>query len=270
MKIVLFDIDGTIYHIRTGIPQDTAVALEKLHACGVMIGLCTSRSLAYIPSEFEKLPFDVLITSNGARVQIGKSVIKESLLGPDHVKELLNLFMNHRLIPVLCGPQYVMYDEQSLTVHIDRWIDLTRKSLGNNFQSLKLYTSDIPVDKICVKVPEDQDPEFVIHKLETNPNYSVYVSRDSITGRCCEFEVMCASSTKGEAIRLTLEYLNIPRTESFAFGDGTNDIPMFHAVGNAIAMGNASDEVKTCAIHVAARFDEGGIIKALRHFELIY
>lgn len=68
MKIVFFDIDGTIYHLCMGILADTASTLEELHTRGVLIGLCTSWRRAYIPLEFEKVPFDVLITSNGARV----------------------------------------------------------------------------------------------------------------------------------------------------------------------------------------------------------
>lgn len=269
MKIVFFDIDGTIYHLRIGIPRDTAEALEKLSSCGRLIGLCTSRSLAYIPPEFKKVPCNILITSNGARIQVGDVVIKESLFLPDQVKQLLELFQYHHLVPVLCGPEYVLYDEMVLTSRVDGWIDRVRKTLGSNFRSLNSYTNGIPVDKICVKVPADQDPETVIRTLEVNPNYSVCVSRDSDTGRCCEFEVMHALSTKGDAIRLVLEYLKIPIAESFAFGDGTNDVSMFQAVGHAIAMGNASDEVKACADFVTTRFDEGGVAGGLSHFKLV-
>lgn len=268
MKIVFFDIDGTTYHLCMGIPDDTADAFQKLHARGVLIGLCTSRSLAYIPPEFENVPFDVLITSNGARIQVRESVMKESLFSSEQVKQLLDLFHDHHLVPMLCGPRYVLYDEQLLSEQIDSWIHLTRKTLGANFRELKLYTDDIPVDKICVKIPMFQNPDIVISKLEANPDYSVYVSRDHATGLCCEFEVMPAPSTKGEAIRLVLEDLRIPRTSSYAFGDGTNDIPMFRTVGNSIAMGNASEEVKACATYVTARFDEGGIYEGLLYFEL--
>lgn len=269
MKIVFFDIDGTIYHLRLGIPEDTAEALEALHSRGVLIGLCTSRSLAYIPSELKKISFDVLISSNGARVQVGDDVIKERLFSVNQVKPLLSLIQSHHLVPMLCGPRYVLYDEHILTTQVDSWINLTRKSLDSNFRPLNAYTEDIPVDKICVKVPADRCPESVLSKLGTEPDYSLYISRDADTGRCCEFEVMPALSTKGEGIRLVLEQLNISTARAYAFGDGTNDIPMFQAVGNSIAMGNSSSKVKSCASFVTTHFAEGGIIEGLRRYELI-
>ena len=151
MKIVFFDIDGTIYHLRLGIPEDTAEALEALRSRDVLIGLCTSRSLAYIPNELKKIPFDVLITSNGARVQVGGDVIKGSLFSVNQVKQLLSLILSHHLVPMLCGPRYVLYDEHVLTTHVDSWINLTRKSLGSNFLPLNAYTEDIPVEKYVSK-----------------------------------------------------------------------------------------------------------------------
>ena len=43
------------------------------------------------------------------------------------------------------------------------------------------------------------------------------------------------------------------------FGDGENDIEMFHLVGTSVAMGNADDEVKKHASTVTLTVDEDGI-----------
>ena len=44
-----------------------------------------------------------------------------------------------------------------------------------------------------------------------------------------------------------------------AFGDGENDIEMFHLVGTSVAMGNADDEVKKHASTVTLTVAEDGI-----------
>ena len=53
--------------------------------------------------------------------------------------------------------------------------------------------------------------------------------------------------------------LNIPKENTYAFGDGENDIEMFHLVGTSVAMGNADDEVKKHASTVTLTVDEDGI-----------
>ncbi|MDR0348571.1 MAG: HAD hydrolase family protein, partial [Tannerella sp.] len=66
-----------------------------------------------------------------------------------------------------------------------------------------------------------------------------------------------------------LEHYGISLSETMAFGDGGNDIPMLQHVACGIAMGNASDEVKAVAGYVTDSVDDDGLTNALRHFGLI-
>ena len=66
-----------------------------------------------------------------------------------------------------------------------------------------------------------------------------------------------------------LKFHGISREECIAFGDGENDIEMLQFAGIGIAMGNADPEVKESADYVTADVDEGGVLKALRHYKLI-
>ena len=65
--------------------------------------------------------------------------------------------------------------------------------------------------------------------------------------------------TKGTACEYLYQKLNIPKENTYAFGDGENDIEMFHLVGTSIAMGNADVEVKKHASTVTLTVDEDGI-----------
>ena len=64
---------------------------------------------------------------------------------------------------------------------------------------------------------------------------------------------------KGTACEYLCQKLNIPKENTYAFGDGENDIEMLHLVGTSIAMGNADDEVKKHASTVTLTVDEDGI-----------
>ena len=54
-----------------------------------------------------------------------------------------------------------------------------------------------------------------------------------------------------------------------AFGDGENDLTMLLRAGIGVAMGTASDAVKAQADWATASVDEDGIVKALKHFQVL-
>ena len=74
---------------------------------------------------------------------------------------------------------------------------------------------------------------------------------------------------KATGIKQYLEQNNLKQEEVMAFGDGENDIDMLKYAGIGVAMGNASAHVKACADYVTDTVDNGGILKALQHFNLI-
>ena len=57
--------------------------------------------------------------------------------------------------------------------------------------------------------------------------------------------------------------LNINRNEIAAIGDAANDIEMLQYAGLAIAMGNATEEVKTLSDRVTDTNENNGVIKAI-------
>ena len=74
---------------------------------------------------------------------------------------------------------------------------------------------------------------------------------------------------KQSGIDHVLEHCGIALSETMAFGDGGNDIPMLRHVALGIAMGNASDEVKRAAKYTTDTADECGIWNALKRFGVI-
>ena len=55
----------------------------------------------------------------------------------------------------------------------------------------------------------------------------------------------------------------------YAFGDGTNDLPMIEFADYSVAMGNGIDAVKEAATYVTTENVNGGIVNGLKHFNLI-
>ena len=64
---------------------------------------------------------------------------------------------------------------------------------------------------------------------------------------------------KGTGVQYMYERLGIPKENTYAFGDGINDIEMFELVGHGIAMGNAIDELKAVAEAVTDDVTDNGV-----------
>ena len=77
-----------------------------------------------------------------------------------------------------------------------------------------------------------------------------------------------AGTNKGNALRILCEKLGISPDEVMAMGDAENDLEMLRFVGYSVAMGNASDEVKSVARYETDTNDRHGVAKAIRKYAL--
>lgn len=66
-----------------------------------------------------------------------------------------------------------------------------------------------------------------------------------------------------------LDYYNISPDQAMAFGGGTNDIEMLETVGQEIAMGNATQDVKAVANEICGSVQDDGIYEYCKKNELI-
>ena len=80
----------------------------------------------------------------------------------------------------------------------------------------------------------------------------------------------CTSSyaNKGTALKRLTKYLEIPLERVLVIGDSPNDLSMFSVAGTAVAMGNATEEVKRAAHLIAPTNDEDGVTWVLRELVL--
>ena len=82
-------------------------------------------------------------------------------------------------------------------------------------------------------------------------------------------DVIPATGGKDKGMDAMLDHFGLTPEEAMAFGDGENDLTMLRHAGIGVAMGSASDFVKSQADYTTGTVDEDGVISALRHFELL-
>lgn len=74
---------------------------------------------------------------------------------------------------------------------------------------------------------------------------------------------------KGDGITFLLNYLSIDKNNSYAFGDGDNDLSLFKSAGNKLAMDNAVDTLKQQANFITKDFNNLGLIHDLKHYHIL-
>lgn len=262
-KAIFFDIDGTLIDCINGhidLSHQVKQAIRRLQQEGHYAFIATGRPYAFLSEAILSFGFDGYILTNGAQVMIGNETIYKEPLDPTFVKNATAEFEQRQIQYMLQSDRYsYMKDEYKEYYQFFDNIGVSRNYLVSDYQ-----LEDVQTQKIELLCPNDEAMEYCLSLVEQNPEYD-YVH--SISERM--FELYSKKNTKATGILTALKHLGIPVEQSYAFGDGKNDIEMLSTVGCGIAMGNASDEVKSYAHQVTDSVLEDGVATGIEKYILI-
>lgn len=259
-KAIFLDIDGTILDCLGGITKITPKveqAIRDLQSRGHYVFIATGRPYAFVSKEILEFGFDGFILANGAHVLINNETIYSKAMEKSFIKALEDKLETNNI-------QYILETTSDCYIK-ERCIELYEfyNSVGISSKYLKFeYNIEevdiLKVEMICLdKKLRDDCLEFV-------NNYSGYDYFNSISQE--HVEIYFKESTKAMGISKAIEHLGISMKNTYAFGDGKNDIEMLAAVGCGIAMGNASDEVKKYAKKVTDTVQNDGVAVGIEKY----
>lgn len=253
MRIAFFDIDGTLA-MGTKVPQSAADALACMRAKGDLVFICTGRARAYVEANFSEYA-DGFVCNNGRMAFMGDQTLVDKQLTPEQISRIMSVLddvdAGYAFFEVrdayFGGPEkYRATAEQVLKLgHLPRIKDPT---------TLHAYNFDIYFDDVAHR---QRATEALGDMCLVNPH-----------GPHPSADVTVIGAGKGDAVRDVAASLGVAIEDTYAFGDGINDLSMIKAAGHGIAMGNAVDELKEAAEYVTADIDKDGIAQAMEHFGL--
>ena len=80
------------------------------------------------------------------------------------------------------------------------------------------------------------------------------------------YEMLLEGTNKGAALLEIADMLGVPHDQTMAVGDTENDLSIIKAAHTGVAMGNATDELKSFADYVTDTNENDGVAKAIKHF----
>ncbi len=252
------DLDGTLL-AGEEVPQRNIDALKLAIARGVRVIIATARWKEKALDVQRQLGIsETLIACSGAQVfdpATGSDVFSERL--PDNfTRELFAICNAERCIATITGGDSVRVKLEGEPVASLMGEEMSWVS------ELKVDPADLP------RIGAIQGSNAVARiKNELQAKYAEQVNVfDSIgpTGKII-ITITAKNAEKGTALAAACQHLNLEAKSVVAFGDAENDLAMFRYAGAAVAMGQASDEVKAAATFISLPHTEGGVGHAVEH-----
>ncbi len=259
IKMVVTDIDGTIYTPETGIKQNTKDCLKELCNKGIIVAIATGRTYGSAKSVADKIGIKCpLICYQGGLVNSYEGeILNAKYLNPVIAREIIEDFRKRKIhLNVYVEDKlYVEEDDDYIKDYIgDKGIDYFKVNSFNELDFRKLNKL------LAIKY----DTQFIDNLIkELREKYPSIYSVKSYKYFC---EIANKEATKGNAIKFLGEKYGIKTEEIMAIGDQNNDIEMIETAGIGVAMGNGTEEIKKNADFITDTVENDGFIKAVNKF----
>ena len=266
IKLLAVDMDGTCLNEHSRISKNTLDALKRAKDAGIIIVPATGRALACLPYQMKSRNdlYSYVITSNGAAIRDTKNE-----------KDLFR-----RCIPDYMAEYFLEECESKrvgITAHVrnDYWIQgnflhfvgsimfgkdvQASKKINNIRQSIS--ESGCSVEEIQLYFLPGCKVDQVREILKKYPELSAAYTNHYV-------EIFNRNTSKGSALKVLMEHLNLKKEEVACIGDSENDISMFDVAGVRIAMGNAIDDLKDQADYITKPNNKDGVADAIDSYIL--
>lgn len=258
IKFIATDIDGTILPPNGAFTDSVKTCIDNLQKCGIKVVLVTGRmnKAALIIRDELKLKTPV-VSYQGGIINDGGNFLYERYLTEKQAKQIIewakkenihiNLYNNDILYSEYDNNEVKKYSQVQYIDYVVKSFDEVKlnrvnKILAidyNNSERINLYEKELP--KVF---PELYIIKSTPHFLEfSNPEGSKYC-----------------------AVKFLQNYWNITQAETMTIGDQNNDIALLQAGGVKVAMGNATEELKSIADYITDTVYNDGFVKAVEKF----
>jgi Cof subfamily protein (haloacid dehalogenase superfamily) len=270
--MIIIDIDGTLLTPEGSITAPTFEAVRAAQQAGIVVTLATARRYSNTTIIANELGLDTtLILYDGAILiqHPHKTILRKQLLRASVGQQAVDMLVRHKLQPVV--HPFKGTEEEIWTGPADfdnPWVDMY-------FASAPTQVHRMPIETLCTG---HQDPirvvafasEELIHTLL--PEVAALDCNWTITRRgnygSAELAIMNPSCSKASGVIELARYLSVPLEQIMAIGDNNNDIEMLRTVGWGVAMGQASEAVKSAARAVTTSNREDGVAIAIEYYAL--
>ncbi len=275
IRLIASDLDGTIIDNEHSISQDNIKAINDLQKTNTNFVICTGKTYSISKDFCKNLHANFGIFGNGSQIinLATGEVIAKRLLSLDEIKLCFSIVKKYNL-------HIHAYTENSIITENPLYLDLRTSILFSS--KIDLLKVDNIFDYILNQKPvilklvisSPSSLANVKDSLENITNLTILhikktgIYKDKVIDKEYEYlDISPLNVTKGYALEILSNYLNVKKEEVLSIGDNINDIDMFKTSGISVAINNAYDEVKKVANYTTTNsVENGGFAEAIYKF----
>lgn len=259
--LVAIDVDGTLLDTENRISKGAAKALNALKKEEIGAVLASGRSTDGVLPYYEQLdlaPF--LIGAGGALITaLSGEVIKAFELPSEVITGIIEIARE-------LGVGIALHQVDNLRFEsTDEQIKIINRNLPGELIRVKDCYTVLDISP-TVTFTLWGDHEVLLGAQERVRALGLPV--DTTFSGEVFLEITNPGVSKGHALTILAEHLNIPANRTAAIGDQYNDLSMLQTAAISVAMGNAPSDIKSVAQTVAPINNEGGLAWALENVVL--
>lgn len=263
VRAVATDVDGTILPGRLPVRDATLRAAQALKAAGIPLIVASAR----VPP-IERIavlhPYiEIAVCSNGSigyRPSTGEQLWRHDIPAATltHAVEIITGLLPDAAIRTWNGPVWTVNEHYYAARGF--WPGSGHR-VGTRDELVAVAASAMSVCHPTVTAPELRE---LLVEAGLGPEMVTMSA-----GGLDILDLVAPGVDKAAGLRQALELLEIDPADVVAFGDASNDVPMFNLVGHAVAMGNAWDDVLAAADAVTTSVEEDGFATCLDQLGLL-
>lgn len=271
IRLVVFDLDGTLLNPQQYVSPRNRQALEALGAAGIGFTLASGRTEQHMRLFAEQLNVTLpVIACNGAVIYDHRK--KADVYRKQMSEQLCVDILDHLLaqgMDFMCyttdGILYPAYSRKIEVMHL-----YNAKAAKEGSQLIHIEILDRPqvrqaAQRGMVKILAlygNPDEKMRLEELAAAHDATVIASMSAA------LDIMAPDVSKGTGMAQLARILGISLENVAAFGDHDNDVSMISMAGTGFAMGEATSAAKAVADIIAPNCAEDGVAIAIEQFIL--
>ena len=256
-KMIIFDLDGTLFDSNKQISEQTLHKILSLQQKGAVAGIATGRFYNELDPYINMLKLKeykgFTLSSNGLEIHDFSDNEAKSFLriSKDKAEDIIRLSSCFHLIPYVYEDDtyhmfhmYMLKNPKKIFDHISfksHYIE----SIKNIILEKDVVLHENLYDKICFAGMPIHIKKFQKFVLKHYPGFTFY----PVNSYCTE---LCTSEVgKLQATQYLCNKKNIPLSSVMFFGDSGNDVDLLRECGCGIAMKNGMKDTKKVAKYIS-------------------
>jgi Cof subfamily protein (haloacid dehalogenase superfamily) len=262
ISLLLADVDGTLVTQDKVITPRARAAVAKLREAGILFAITSGRPPLGMKMVIEDLKIETPIAgfNGGVFVNPDFSVLARRLIPAATAARTIEVIRAHQLVAWL-------YTESDWFIPDPNGPHVAREAWTVKFEA-KVAQDFTPLLDQAVKIVGVSDDLEAVARCEKDLRAEVKDTASAARSQPYYLDVTHPHATKGWVVEYLSSELKIPKEAIATIGDMPNDVLMFEKSGLSIAMGNASDEVKSQASASTKSNQEDGFAQAVEELIL--